>query len=152
MRSPGATGAQLYRIEITGDAQEIVVSNDRDGDGKRDFIAWKEAPSLFSGASGLELSTLPPPPDDQFGVTFLPRGFGDVDGDGTVDLWRKRYENGAIVAWIESGRDGAELARLPEGADIAPLGDLDGNGELEFALFQPFESRFEIFTLRRIAP
>jgi len=146
----GRTGERLYRIEFGADPHELVPIADRDGDGVRDFITWSDGPTLHSGATGERIASLPPPADDQFGVTFTLREFGDVDGDGVVDLFQRRYVGGSIVAELLDGASGRVLAELPHCSDLAPLGDLDGDGQLEFAPLQIDSDSLDVYTLRRV--
>jgi len=73
---------------------------------------------------------------------------GDVDADGTPDIYASDWSNGASAqavsagrAYLFSGRDGSVLktftCRTPGdtfGFDAVGMGDIDGDGTLDFLI------------------
>lgn len=71
---------------------------------------------------------------------WLVAGVGDVDADGTPDLLVGKGANNGSNAYVRSGADGTVLFEVPRRTgdlnqynDIAPLGDLNGDGHADFA-------------------
>ncbi|MCG8457243.1 MAG: hypothetical protein MI919_13285 [Holophagales bacterium] len=97
---------------------------------------------VFSGRSGRLIHDLPgPDPGDGFGDG---RGAGDVNGDGFGDLIIAGYTNSdgapqAGKAYVYSGRSGALLRTITAtvagdsfGVDATSVGDVDGDGEIDY--------------------
>jgi hypothetical protein len=153
----GATGAELlaaFGTVANGRlGSSVAAAGDVDGDGRADVIAG--APQggtgyarVWSGAGGAVLfSFLGDTVNDLFGSGVA--GLGDVDGDGRDDLavGASADDDGgtnAGSARVYSGTDGSQLFRFDGdsasdelGFSLCALGDLDGDGGLEFAVAAP---------------
>ncbi len=132
-------GAALARIpDIDGDGRaEILVGAPRHAAGEGKIC-------LFSGATGaLLLSYSGSQAGERFGSAV--GSAGDVDGDGTVDLLAGApgHDSGGLSnagrLVVVSGADGSLLEeRIGEnnsdalGCSLAGLGDIDGDGDLEY--------------------
>ena len=142
------TGARLGGMFVS-------VVGDVDGDGVADVYAsdWADGglgPStgkiyVHSGATGERLRVLAgEAPGDGFGIG--PASAGDVDGDGHWDLIVGAWQHGGGApsggkVYLFSGKDGALLrtitAKVPGetfGFDATGMGDVDGDGQIDFLL------------------
>ncbi len=156
----GATGAMLYG-SIPPDANGVALGQfwiaspgDLNSDGVPDIFASDISNSavgantgsayVYSGASGSVIHTFTgEAAGDQFGIG---RGAGDADGDGVGDVlvagWlNSEGGNQAGKAYLYSGSDGALLRTFTGttagdnlGFDAVGLGDVDGDGLLDFLL------------------
>jgi hypothetical protein len=152
----GASGAELYDLTTPGVllffGQKIVPVDDRNSDGVQDLVLVGHRSGaagspdgrfhLHSGADGAFLDSLAPPA----GIVLvegpaLP--FGDVDGDGHVDILCRAAPVPAIGSpqvQLFSGASGAALyLGVPEdpsssiGNALARIEDRDADGQDDFA-------------------
>jgi hypothetical protein len=153
----GATGAELLSVFgtlVNGNlGSSVAGAGDIDGDGRADVIAGAPLGGtgyarVWSGATGALLFTFTGDTvNDQFGIAVA--GVGDVDGDGRDDvaLGASADDDGGTnsgSARIHSGADGSELFRFDGnsgvdelGYSVCGLGDVDGDGGLDFAVAAP---------------
>lgn len=156
----GRTAKLLYVAR--GDSRKfgraLASIGDTDGDGSCDFVASagddfeSERVELRSGRDGRRIARIDSPPRETFNW-LEPYGAvlgspGDVDRDGVPDVfvgapgWKSHENHYGFAggrAWIHSGRTGEVLLDLRDeahldglGSFFAPLGDPDGDGDVEF--------------------
>lgn len=148
------TGAQLGGMFVS-------VIGDIDGDGEADVYAsdWADGalgPTtgkiyVHSGRTGERLLTLSgEAAGDGFGIG--PADAGDIDGDGHDDLIIGAWQHGSGApsggkVYLYSGRDGSLLrkitAKVPGdtfGFDTTGMGDIDGDGVIDFLLTSAWSS------------
>ncbi|MEE2778834.1 MAG: hypothetical protein VYE73_18995 [Acidobacteriota bacterium] len=136
-------------------AMFVSVVGDIDADGVADVYAsdWQDGANgpvtgriyVHSGATGERLLTLVGEgPGEGFGIG--PGRAGDVDGDGHDDLVIGAWQHGSAAhsggkVYVYSGRTGEPLrtltGRIPGetlGFDADGMGDVDGDGEVDFLL------------------
>ena len=126
---------------------------DLNGDGRPELIvgAQNAGPTtggkayVFSGRNGRRLFTITPPASAvEFGSFFV-AGVGDVNGDGTGDVYAADYADGSLGpgtgrAAVHSGADGTELRSWTGssgGEGLGPgreAGDVDGDGLGDLAI------------------
>lgn len=132
---PGAEfGAGIARLQ------------DVDGDGVEDYVVG--APGelggrahVYSGANGALLHSLSPTQGNgRFGEFFVADA-GDVDGDGSTDVYVGAYAEtgGNGAAYVFSGATGARIHRIggTPGEGLGPgrgAGDVDGDGRADLAV------------------
>lgn len=131
-------------IEANGEerllGEELLMLGDIDGDGRDDFVARFRIPdprqgtrvmyTLYHSRHGRDFETWP-------GPNATPQPAGDLDGDGFDDVAVYRYTSEEVAiyrgspqgpestpSWILSG----ETKNSHFGHDIAPAGDLNGDG------------------------
>jgi hypothetical protein len=100
---------------------------------------------VFSARNGRTLFTMTPPASAvEFGSFFV-AGVGDVNGDGTGDVYAADYADGSLGpgtgrAAVHSGADGTELQSWTgseAGEGLGPgreAGDVDGDGLVDLAI------------------
>jgi len=145
---PDETGANLGQYFVT-------VLGDVDGDAAPDFYAsdWSNSAGgagagrvyVHSGASGKNLLTLTgTAAGEGFGTSAAV--CGDVNGDGSADLAIGAWQHSSAApsggkVYVHSGKDGSLLtawtckqAGDTLGFDAVGLGDVDGDGTVDFLL------------------
>ncbi|MGH3058554.1 MAG: FG-GAP-like repeat-containing protein [Gaiellaceae bacterium] len=126
---------------------------DLNGDGRPELIvgAQNARPTtggkayVFSSRNGRRLFAITPPASAvEFGSFFV-AGVGDVNGDGTGDVYAADYADGSLGpgtgrAAVHSGSDGTELRSWTGsagGEGLGPgreAGDVDGDGLVDLAI------------------
>lgn len=134
---PGRWRAASTGLAIPGFSCGVGVDlADVNRDGHPDLGVADHCRGLFvflgDGAGGWRMST--PPPHATSGHEDLE--FGDLNGDGRMDLVAVGSSQGGVVLYLGDGRGGWKGAEagLPDGVgnDLA-LGDIDGDGDLDVA-------------------
>jgi hypothetical protein len=116
--------------DVDGDgAGDVIVGAPRGGDGRGRAL-------VLSGATGLPIvpALSPEATGSTFGEFFV-AGCGDVDADGTGDLYVGDY--GDSMGYVYSGVDGSRLRTLdfPGGFGCGRgAGDVDGDGHADIAV------------------
>lgn len=135
------TFAPATPISLIGMFASDLSVNDLNGDGKPEIVATGSALDAASGAQFDGIRVLPntgggvfgPPVDYPFEQSLLAAPiFGDVDGDGNVDMVVSA--NGSLRVFLNDGRgrfSRATYAYTVSGAGLV-LGDLNGDGRLDF--------------------
>ena len=165
-------------------ANTISNLGDLDGDGTADFVVTHQsrvfdgddtgAAYVYSGATGAVLYTLESPtPEDGGDFGSASASAGDVDGDGLQDILigalnenEAANGNGAGQVHVFSGADGAFIRTLTRpftpaggifsffGREVYLVGDLDGDGLRDHAVFTRYEGqgRVDFFSAADGAP
>jgi FG-GAP repeat protein len=138
----GASGATLSEFDLGAFIEEtwqVSEMSDVDGDGANELLLvgngyeYADLVAIFSVARGINLRS-----DEGRAAGALP----DFDGDGVGELLLVRYDYASGYKYfldLHSGRTGGTMAsNLPEVSgnpvEIQPLGDVDGDGLLDFSL------------------
>ncbi|HEU4448454.1 MAG TPA: FG-GAP-like repeat-containing protein [Gaiellaceae bacterium] len=153
----GRTGKLLRKLDA-GDEGDLFGSatdwsSDLDGDGRPELIVGAQDADpeergkayVFSGRNGRLLFTFPAPASGVELGSFFVAGPGDVDGDGTPDVYAADYADGSLGpgtgrAAVYSGADGSELRSWvgsEAGEGLGPgreAGDVDGDGLVDLAI------------------
>lgn len=163
---PGTQGVWYYKTSQSalftavewGQAGDVPVPGDYDGDGKSDFVTKRAeganarfykrmtAPFLSGGTQTSEL----------FGLAADTAVPGDYDGDGKTDIAVVRLVSGFLTWDFEpSGTAGSSVVSDTWGVpgDVIVPGDYDGDGKTDYAIWRPgAQGRFFIMTVgdRRI--
>ncbi len=136
----------LRSFEGTGDDHlgvALAGPGDLDGDGRADLLLGSVQGAFttygpgyvraVSGASGATLHVARGRDDeDGFGETIV--ALGDVDADGFPDYGVPAVRSWSAYVRIVSGRTGGTLREVPAefwDGDVAPAGDLDGDGHAD---------------------
>jgi len=168
---PGMAQEQYFKVlgRSPGYLSEVDEIGDVDQDGVTDLVlgAWSGAiPGsgihgglvvVVSGQDGAWMRVHPGPHDYGFGYRVA--GVGDVDGDGTPDYATGVPDDGPGTfdgdVWVWSGQTGALIRKIDSPAYVgqwrefgwlvAPLGDLDQDGNAEFGAGWELEGDIVIF-------
>jgi hypothetical protein len=131
---------QTVRVQTMGNAGDINVQGDYDGDGVSDLAMF--TPS--TGTWNIRRSATGSTASYQFGQNGDVPMVGDYDGDGRNDLVVFRPSNG--VWYIARSTDGGyTIARWGVGGDKPVAGDFDGDGLNDLAVFRPSDGNWYIF-------
>ena len=126
--------------EIRGQIKRASMFTDGDGDGRDDYITYRQSDntfySLLSLGNRVQTRT--------FGETtpgFLEGSFvGDFDGDGLADPVRFRVNAASgLISWIIYQTDTNTVRRVDWGSfatDFVAVGDYDGDGKQDIAVFR----------------
>lgn len=149
---------ELIRKLDAGDAGDLFGSAtdwsaDLNGDRRPELIVGAQnagpaqggAAYVFSGRNGRPLFTIPAPPSGVELGSFFVAGVGDVNGDGTGDVYAADYADSSLGtgtgrAVVHSGADGSELHEWigsAAGEGLGPgreAGDVDGDGLVDLAV------------------
>ena len=126
-----------------GLVDDIVVTEDFDGDGKDDITVWRPAPGTDSAFFILQSQT-GTVRYERFGLSGDdPRVVGDYDGDAKADLavYRQGPSLGAQSTWYYKGslnNPSGNITYVPWGVtgDKRAPGDYDGDGKNDFVIFR----------------
>lgn len=154
----GVNGAELQRYEGNGSNAHLGLSmasvGDVDADGKDDLLVGGQAGPvyLFSGGTGNAVRTYASPAAlDLFGSSVA--NLGDLTGDGFPEIMIGASQNsvfgtGAGYVRVMNGSTGAVITEFVGdkvgnqfGAAVAPAGDLDGDGTLDYLIGAPGSSQ-----------
>ena len=154
----GATGSELQRHEGNDNNAHLGVSmscvGDANGDGRDDLLVGGEAGPvyLFSGATGSTLRTYSSPSSsDLFGSSVA--GLGDLTGDGFPEVLIGAPQNSVFgssagYARVLNGSTGQLIDEFVGdqvgnqfGYAVAPAGDHDGDGTLDYLVGAPGSSQ-----------
>jgi hypothetical protein len=118
-------------VQQWGQAGDIPVPGDYDGDGKTDFAIWRPATAewwVIHSSDGTQVTRQ----WGQAGDIPVP---GDYDGDGKTDfaIWRP-----ATAEWWVLHTDGSYTTQqYGQAGDVPVPGDYDGDGKSDFAIWRP---------------
>ncbi|MCW1886244.1 VCBS repeat-containing protein [Luteolibacter flavescens] len=131
-------------------AAVVEAGHDLDADGARDFIFF---PSVFGNAltwgkwnpEGGHLDSMEKIADVPAGLTVPSLVAGDLEGDGTADLFHPALDAaGTQVTWVACRLTAAGPAALehppitlPASAKLVAPADLDGDGDIDLLRFVP---------------
>lgn len=135
----GQNGSLIHQIDgaFVGATlgSNLAATGDQNGDGYDDFLVassgysgiWHGAISLYSGATGNVLWTLPNPAQSLGFGYFTLEWIGDFNQDGFGDFMANNHSDCIVF----SGATGRELRRY-QSPYMTSLGDLDQDGVIDF--------------------
>lgn len=157
--APSVAQTEYYRVDDQGPSGQlgfsIATGYDLNNDGVQDFLAGRPQPSsnndialLYSGATGELIQLfLQGGIGGSFGASVAMTG--DLNGDGISELLigapGAPLGQGKGAAYLYDGVSFGLLTQLSPAAageefgQVAPVGDVNGNGSLEFAVADPRE-------------
>lgn len=147
------------------DPIDQVWRGDFDGDGTRDLFIGTSRPGQYriwrvvqAEDHTISLELLLEYPDPLGTYEFLGASFGDLDGDGVMDIVvnaRDRQYGKDKLTWFQGLEDGAMgpgvLVRETDGSFLGPeIGDFDGDGVLELAFTEPMQREHDFLRIFEI--
>jgi tetratricopeptide (TPR) repeat protein len=123
-----------------GEAGDVPVGGDLDGDGNMDLLVWQPNSRMWRGL----LSSTLYAQDHIFECAWGQEGDipvrGDLDGDGKMDLVLWRPSNGSWYGLTSSSgysHDQAFERFWGQEGDLPLAGDLDGDGKVDLVVWRP---------------
>jgi hypothetical protein len=138
----------------TGKWPNAVAIGDLDGDGKPDFVVSNSSDNTFSVFRNTSVgSSISFAPKVDFMTSANPGNIvlGDVDGDGKLDLVIVTSDHQIVSIYRNTSTSGniSFAARVDITVGVLPagiaLGDLDGDGKLDFAVANSGDNTFSVY-------